>query len=214
MGNPRRTRKRVRAIRRAPDGSVFQKCNSCGASVPIALAGMHECEFNDNVKRFRGVSVDVKKQSIWDQLVIRAPCHFFLKELTKTSKAGNWVAINREGFEAWKNKSDKERQPYVAEAEKIDKACLKALLEEANDKFKVDDEADSAAVGNNGKPGEFSEDYENSDGSHVFWDHSATTGSWHTYHRSLTLLQLDLGTPTRPMVHEFTSWNWKMVHGF
>ncbi|CAN6565312.1 unnamed protein product [Malus baccata var. baccata] len=186
MGNPRRTRKRVRAIRRAPDGSVFQKCNSCGASVPIALAGMHECEFNENVKRFRGVSVDVKKQSIWDQLVIRAPFHFFLKEFTKTSKAGNWVAINREGFEAWKN----------------DKAYQKALLEEENDKFKVDDEADSAAVGSNGKPGEpqYSEDYEHSDGSHVFWDHSATTGSWHTYHR--------------PMVHEFTSWNWKMVHGF
>ncbi|KAM1069716.1 hypothetical protein EV1_001506 [Malus domestica] len=191
MANPR-TRKRVRPIPRAPDGSAFQKCNSCGASVPIALAGMHDCEINEKVKRFKGVSVDVKKQSIWDQLVVIAPFHFFMKEFTKTSKAENWVAINREGFEAWKNMSEKERQPYVAEAEKIDKAYQKALLEEENDKLGVDDEADSAAAaGNNGNAGEFYEDYENSDGSDVFWDHSATTGSWHTYHG--------------PMVHECTS---------
>ncbi|KAB2596374.1 hypothetical protein D8674_031824 [Pyrus ussuriensis x Pyrus communis] len=142
MGNPRRIRKRVRAIRRAPDGSAFWKikCNSCGASVPIALAGMHECEFNENVKRFSGVSVDVKKQSIWDQLVIMAPFHFFLKEFTKASKAGNWVAINREGFEAWKN----DKAYWLTR-----KLCLKKQM-----------------------------------------------------------IRL------RPVVHEFTSWNWKMVHGF
>lgn len=34
---------------------------------------------------------------------------------------------------------------------------------------------------------QFYEGYENSDGSDVFWDHSATTGSWHTYHGSLSL---------------------------
>lgn len=52
--------------------------NSCGASVPIALAGMHDCEFNEKVKRFKGVGVDVKKQSIWDKLVVIAPFHFFM----------------------------------------------------------------------------------------------------------------------------------------
>ncbi|XP_068328635.1 uncharacterized protein [Pyrus communis] len=101
---------------------------------------MHECEFNENVKRFRGVSVDVKKQSIWDQLVIMAPFHFFLKEFTKTSKAGNWVAINREGFEAWKN----DKAYWLTR-----KLCLKKQM-----------------------------------------------------------------ISLRPVVHEFTSWNWKMVHGF
>ncbi|XP_031271359.1 uncharacterized protein LOC116129764 isoform X2 [Pistacia vera] len=49
------TRKRVRALPRAPDGSAFQKCQSCEVLVPIALAGMHECKTKKKVKRFRGV---------------------------------------------------------------------------------------------------------------------------------------------------------------
>ncbi|KAK9913835.1 hypothetical protein M0R45_037641 [Rubus argutus] len=194
MVNMRRTRKRVHAIPRGPDGSAFQKCNKCEVSVPITLAGMHECEPNKKVKRFKGVGFDVeKKQSFWDHLIVMAPFHFFMKEFTKTSKAGIWVEINREGFEVWKKMSEQERQPYVKEAERIDEAYQKALLKES-DGLKVDDEADSAnKTGNNGKFSEFCEDSENenSDCLGESWDKSIRTGSWHTYHR--------------PMIHEFTS---------
>ncbi|KAL6126827.1 hypothetical protein ACLB2K_074872 [Fragaria x ananassa] len=147
MVNLRRTRKRVRAIPRAPDGSAFQNCNKCGVSVAVALAGIHECEPNKEVKRFKGVEFDVEeKQSFWDQLIER---------VFKDKKDGNWIAINREGFEVWKKMSEKERQPYVKEAERIDEAYQKALLKESNDGLKVDDEADSAkSAGNNGKFGE------------------------------------------------------------
>ncbi|PRQ59579.1 putative chromatin remodeling & transcriptional activation HMG family [Rosa chinensis] len=194
MVNLRRTRKRVRAIPRAPDGSAFQNCNKCGVSVPIALAVMHECEPNKEMKRFKGVGYDVEeKQSFWDQLVVMAPFHFFMKEFTKTREGGDWVETNRDGFEVWKKMSEKERQPYVKEAQRIDEAYQKALLEESNDGLKVDDEADSAnTAGNNGKFGELYEDSDNesSDFLGESWDNSVRTGSWHTYHR--------------PMVHQFT----------
>lgn len=53
--------------------------NKCEVSVPITLAGMHECEPNKKVKRFKGVGFDVeKKQSFWDQLIVMAPFHFFM----------------------------------------------------------------------------------------------------------------------------------------
>ncbi|KAL6128009.1 hypothetical protein ACLB2K_071370 [Fragaria x ananassa] len=187
MVNLRRTRKRVRAIPRAPDGSAFQNCNKCGVSVAVALAGMHECEPNKKVKRFKGVGFDVEeKQSFWDQLIVMAPFQFFMKEFTKTRKGGDWIEINREGFEVWKKMSEKERQPYVKEAERIDEAYQKALLKESNDGLKVDDEADSAkSAGNNGKFGEIYEDSDNESSDFLggSWDNSVRTGSLHTYHQ-------------------------------
>ncbi|OMO70350.1 hypothetical protein CCACVL1_18964 [Corchorus capsularis] len=59
MANPPRTRKRVHATipRRAPDGSAFKNCDTCGETVAIALAGWHECENKKKeLKRFKGVS--------------------------------------------------------------------------------------------------------------------------------------------------------------
>ncbi|OMP05504.1 hypothetical protein COLO4_08802 [Corchorus olitorius] len=59
MANHPRTRKRVHATipRRAPDGSAFKNCDTCGETVAIALADWHECENKKKeLKRFKGVS--------------------------------------------------------------------------------------------------------------------------------------------------------------
>ncbi|KAL6123488.1 hypothetical protein ACLB2K_076010 [Fragaria x ananassa] len=196
MVNLRRTRKRVRAIPRAPDGSAFQNCNKCGVSVAVALAGMHECEPSKKVKRF--------------------------KEFTKTRKGRDWIEINREGFEVWKKMSEKERQPYVKEAERIDEAYQKALLKESNDGLKVDDEADSAkSAGNNGKFGEVGIALR-------FMIYFFFTGWFDNFLSTKTqitrvliflvnlgiiLFEPDLGIPTidRPMVHQFTLRNRQKV---
>ncbi|KAF9661308.1 hypothetical protein SADUNF_Sadunf19G0054600 [Salix dunnii] len=80
MGNPPRTRKRVRGIRRAPDGSAFENCNSCGVLVAIALADLHECEAGTkkNVKRFKGLNgkQNVVQQSFCEQP--RSPFRLFM----------------------------------------------------------------------------------------------------------------------------------------
>ncbi|XP_044461015.1 high mobility group B protein 7 isoform X2 [Mangifera indica] len=130
MVNPARTRKRVRALPRAPDGSAFQKCQSCEVLVPIALADMHECERKKEVKRFRGVCEKpaVLKRGSGDHQV-RSPFRFFMESFVKMYENGNWIDIDRKGFEAWKSMSMEEKRPYVTQAQK------------------VDDEADSATVG-------------------------------------------------------------------
>ncbi|XP_038719899.1 high mobility group B protein 7 isoform X2 [Tripterygium wilfordii] len=132
MGIPR-PRKRVRAIRRAPDGSAFQPCDGCGISVAVALADMHECETEkEEVKRFKGVCA---KQNVIDQSCNdqpRSAFRLFMESFVNIcSKHGKFIDIDQCGFESWKNMSEEERQPYVYEAEVVNEANTKALrLEE------------------------------------------------------------------------------------
>ncbi|KAK4579649.1 hypothetical protein RGQ29_029358 [Quercus rubra] len=156
-----RTRKRVHAVLRAPDGSAFQKCEKCGVSIAIALADMHECETKElAVKRFRGVcgrqSVVTESQSqshtIGDQ-----PRENFLK----TCKSRNLISIDQAGFDIWKNMSKEEREPYIIEANRVNSSYTKALLGEVNNMQEVNDEADSAMVGKFDRFYEGYEDYEN-----------------------------------------------------
>ncbi|KAK4579650.1 hypothetical protein RGQ29_029358 [Quercus rubra] len=133
-----RTRKRVHAVLRAPDGSAFQKCEKCGVSIAIALADMHECETKElAVKRFRGVcgrqSVVTESQSqshtIGDQ-----PRENFLK----TCKSRNLISIDQAGFDIWKNMSKEEREPYIIEANRVNSSYTKALLGEVNNMQEID----------------------------------------------------------------------------
>ncbi|GLT88539.1 hypothetical protein SLE2022_065590 [Rubroshorea leprosula] len=150
MAIPPRTRKRVHAIRRAPDGSAFEKCDRCGVTVAIALADMHQCRTdNKNVKRFKGISQgqdqNVTKRIYPDQP--RSAFRFFMESF-EGRKKGNLIYIDRKGFETWKKMSKEERRPYITQAEKVNSAYLKGLNEELIYYPQVDDDgADSAMVG-------------------------------------------------------------------
>ncbi|KAF2296415.1 hypothetical protein GH714_037829 [Hevea brasiliensis] len=149
MANPPRIRKRVHAVRRAPDGSAFEKCDNCGASVPIALADMHECEAQPKtaVKRFKGLN---GKQNIVERCYSdqpRSPFRIFMEDFMNTCKKRKLIDIDRKGFEIWRNMSKEERQPYVNNATKVNLAYLKSLIQEVHDSSEVDEEADSAMVG-------------------------------------------------------------------
>ncbi|KAJ4845480.1 hypothetical protein Tsubulata_039071 [Turnera subulata] len=159
MGNPPRTRKRVHAIRRAPDGSAFQKCGDCGVLVAIALADMHGCgsEAARDVKRFKGVNgnkLTINKQSLCDQP--RSPFRVFMDDFVKTCKNMELIDIERKGFETWRNMSNEEREPFVIQSNKVNSAYNKFLIQEIDDMPQVEDEADSAMVG---KFDTFYEDY-------------------------------------------------------
>ncbi|KAA8533993.1 hypothetical protein F0562_031510 [Nyssa sinensis] len=172
MANPSRTRKRVLAIRRAPDGSAFEKCCYCGVSVAIAIANMHECESKRDVKRIKGEcgNQNVKKQSFQDQP--RSAFRFFMENVVNTCKDGNWIDVDREGVETWRNMSKEERLPYILQAEKVNSAYEKGLLQEIENMSWVNDEADSAEVGKydeNYVGYESDEDFVISDG---FWSES------------------------------------------
>ncbi|KAF2572698.1 hypothetical protein F2Q70_00006609 [Brassica cretica] len=105
-----RTRKRVEAVRRAADGSAFEKCEECGVMIAIALFDMHECggEKRREVKRFKCVSSgkkiddDISKPSFEDEP--RSPFVFFLEDFRK-SYDGNMVEASRICFTVWKNMS-------------------------------------------------------------------------------------------------------------
>ncbi|KAF3535276.1 hypothetical protein F2Q69_00018430 [Brassica cretica] len=73
-----RIRKRVQAVRRAADGSAFDKCEECGVMIAIALFDMHECgEKRREPKMFKCVSSDSKPiGSFGDEP--RSPFVFFL----------------------------------------------------------------------------------------------------------------------------------------
>ncbi|XP_075671930.1 high mobility group B protein 7 isoform X1 [Castanea sativa] len=141
-----RTRKRVHAVLRAPDGSAFQKCESCGVSIAIALADMHECETEKElaVKRFRGVcgrqSVVTESQSqshtIGEQP--RSPFRLFMENFLKTCKGRNLISIDQAGFDIWKNMSKEEREPYIIEAKRVNSSYMKALLGEVNNMQEID----------------------------------------------------------------------------
>ncbi|KAI5554936.1 hypothetical protein BDE02_19G047700 [Populus trichocarpa] len=164
MGNPPRTRKRVRGIRRAPDGSAFENCNNCGVLVAIALADLHECEAGtkNNVKRFKGLDgkQNVVQQSFCDQP--RSPFRLFMEDFMKTGKIWNTIDIDRKGFETWRNMSKEERQPYITRADEIYSAHVKSLIQDIDHMSEVNDEADSAIVG---KFDPFYEHYEQCDNS-------------------------------------------------
>ncbi|KAH7537650.1 hypothetical protein FEM48_Zijuj03G0115300 [Ziziphus jujuba var. spinosa] len=149
MANRPSTRKRVNAIRRGPDGSAFEKCRICELSVAIALADMHECgESVKDVKRFRGISwksQTVVKQNFLDQP--RSAFRFFMEEFVKTCKSVDPIDVDREGFETWKKMNKEEREPYVAQASKVNLAYCKALFREEKDLPEVNGEADSTTVG-------------------------------------------------------------------
>ncbi|KAM7276332.1 hypothetical protein ACFE04_018198 [Oxalis oulophora] len=169
-----RSRKRVYATRRAPDGSAFQTCDSCGLMIAVALIDMHECGENKReVKRFKGLpgtnnsnhhhNAVVSKDSLCVQL--RSPFRFFMEKFTESCVDEDFIEVDRKGFQTWKNMSLEERQPYIDQAEAVNSAYQKLLDEEVNDMFQVDDEADSAMVG---KFDPFYEDFEKSGDDFIF----------------------------------------------
>ncbi|KAH6792728.1 S-adenosyl-L-methionine-dependent methyltransferases superfamily protein [Perilla frutescens var. hirtella] len=197
MAYQSRARKRVHAnpIRRASDGSAFQNCESCGISVAIALADMHECGFKKNTrKKFKTPCTDVNV----DMHQPRSAFRFFMEEFLKTCTHGNLIEKDKKGCETWKNMSRKEKQPYVDQADKLDAAYAKLLREEEN-KFQwvtalknftqVDDEADSAQVGKH------DENYEDSEMD--YYDSESPCGSdlfqSETYETSVPELEFALG---------------------
>lgn len=174
-----RSRKRVYAIPRGPDGSAFEKCESCGVLVAIALADMHECQPNKTGKRFKSFfrSGDDKRQNFKDQP--RSAFRFFMEEFVKTcNEDEKEVDIDRKGFKTWNNMSEEERRPYVFQAEKVNSVYNNALLKEENelDLSWVDDEADSAEVWKyikNFGDNKFYVDCDNSDGCDIFWSETS-----------------------------------------
>ncbi|KAM0953754.1 putative chromatin remodeling & transcriptional activation HMG family [Dioscorea sansibarensis] len=138
MANGPGARKRVRAPRRGPDGSAYQKCERCGVSVPIVLLDMHDC--GRKIARRDSSSLGIAFQP-------RSPFRFFMESFEKTFKTRNLVEIEREGFNQWVNMSREERLPYIIKAEEINSIYHKTLLKEGRVISKADDEADSAMVG-------------------------------------------------------------------
>ncbi|KAF8115199.1 hypothetical protein N665_0029s0043 [Sinapis alba] len=142
-----RTRKRVEAVRRAADGSAFEKCEECGVMIAIALFDMHECcgEKRREVKRFKCVSSgkkmdDISEPSFEDEP--RSPFVFFLEDFRK-SYGGNMVEASSICFIVWKNMSGEDQKPFVARAAEVDLAHNRKLKEESKRIYTADDEADS-----------------------------------------------------------------------
>ncbi|KAL4556951.1 hypothetical protein LXL04_035120 [Taraxacum kok-saghyz] len=152
MAYQSRTRKRVNALRRAPDGSAFQTCESCGVSVAIVLLDMHDCESKKDVKRSKG---ETAEHLIWEEVEQRfqdqprSEFRFFMESFGKNSGTKNLFEIERKGFAKWKNMSSQEKLPYELEAKKVNDAYFQKLLKESEDQMFscVDEEADSAEVG-------------------------------------------------------------------
>ncbi|RYR45972.1 hypothetical protein Ahy_A07g031741 [Arachis hypogaea] len=116
-----RARKRVFPLLRAPDGSAFQKCGTCGVSVAIALADIHDCEHKMEPKR---------------------------EQFAENHQLNNLLMVERMGFEKWKSMNDSEKFPYVFHARVVDGYYKDTLRKEAEEIIKVDDEAESALVEN------------------------------------------------------------------
>ncbi|KAL1197046.1 High mobility group B protein 7 [Cardamine amara subsp. amara] len=174
-----RIRKRVQAVRRAADGSAFQKCEECGVMIAIALFDMHECgEKRREVKRFKYVSsgiidnISTPIGSFEDEP--RSPFVFFLEDFRENYN-GNLVDASRICFNVWKKMSPEEQKPFNARAMEVDLVHSRKLNEEAKTIYKVDDEADSKFVGKFDKFYEsdvhHEEDYDSSDHfGHEFWE--------------------------------------------
>ncbi|KAJ0233766.1 hypothetical protein HA466_0277950 [Hirschfeldia incana] len=170
-----RIRKRVQAVRRAADGSAFDKCEECGATIAIALFNMHECgeKRSRDVKKFKGIdTISGPTLSFEDEP--RSPFVFFLEDLRKSYK-GKMVDASRICFTVWKNLSTEDQKPFVARAEEVDLAHNRRLQEEARSIYKADDEADSKPAAKFDKLCECydheEEDYDSSDHfEHEFWE--------------------------------------------
>ncbi|GMJ11823.1 hypothetical protein like AT5G05330 [Hibiscus trionum] len=180
MVNYPRTRKRVHATlpRRSPDGSAFQKCDACGEMVAIALADMHDCgPQKKELKRFKGTAGTQNAVKPIISLQPRSAFSIFLESFMETNKNGNLIDIDRKGFETWKNMCKEERKPYVTQAEKVNSAYMKDVIEEEKNIIKVDDEADSATVG------KFDQFYETSDDGEPYHSRgfkSLNTSEWYS----------------------------------
>ncbi|XP_020108205.1 high mobility group B protein 7 isoform X2 [Ananas comosus] len=146
MANGSRGRKRVHAPRRAPDGSAFIKCERCDRVVAIALLDMHECESNAGFG-LKGRRGGKEALMVGAQDQPRSPFCCFMESFRKKFGSENWIEVDRRGFETWKNMTPKERRPFAIEAEEINKAYEKMLLEEVGHMSEADDEADSPKVG-------------------------------------------------------------------
>nr|GEV32398.1 high mobility group B protein 7 [Tanacetum cinerariifolium] len=153
MAYQTRSRKRVNALRRGPDGSAFQTCENCGVLVAVALVDMHECECElkkVGVKKAKGEKVEMH---VWDDKRFkdqpRSEFRFFMESFMKDSNSQNFFEMDREGFETWKNMSSEEKLSYKLKAKKVDDDHNEKLLKESEDQMYsyVDEEADSAEVG-------------------------------------------------------------------
>ncbi|KAI9156619.1 hypothetical protein LWI28_009634 [Acer negundo] len=121
----------------------------CGVSVAIALYDMHrhECRPTVEVKRFKGFrekpnecrnKVEVKRFKVMCEkpnVLKQCPSANFdliRESFEKNCNIENMIEIDRKGFEAWKNMSNEERQPYCIQAEKVNAAHERDLIEEIN----------------------------------------------------------------------------------
>ncbi|CAH2074023.1 unnamed protein product, partial [Thlaspi arvense] len=150
-----RIRKRVQAVRRAADGSAFEKCEECGVAIAIALFDMHECgEKRREVKRFKYISSpkidNISKPTGCFEDEPRSPFIFFLYsnqnlplENFMKNHGGDLVDASRICFNEWKLMSTEEQGPFIALAAEVDLAHNRKLKEEAKRIYKADDEADS-----------------------------------------------------------------------
>ncbi|XP_010491068.1 PREDICTED: high mobility group B protein 7-like isoform X2 [Camelina sativa] len=172
-----RARKRVQAVRRAADGSAFEKCEECGVMIAIALLDMHECccgEKRKEVKRFKYIAsgkvdnISKPVESFEDEP--RSPEDF------RGKYNGNLVDASRICFDVWKTMLPEEQKPFNARAMEVDLAHSRKLNQEAKTIYKADDEADSKNVGRYDKFYESyvhheEEEYDSSDHfGHEFWE--------------------------------------------
>ncbi|KAK2450986.1 HMG-box (high mobility group) DNA-binding family protein [Trifolium repens] len=147
----RKVKKRVCAIPRAPDGSAFFNCGTCGVSVAISLADMHYCESNKmEFKRFFGIVVKRTFPKNNQQLIKNqpiSPYRLFMESFMKGQDMENYnIKIDRIGFEKWKNMSEEEKQPFVSRARELDYKHQEALKQEADEIIKVRYGADSPMI--------------------------------------------------------------------
>ncbi|KAJ1401126.1 High mobility group box domain superfamily [Sesbania bispinosa] len=141
-----RNRKRVCAILRAPDGSAFQNCETCGVSVAVALADMHHCESKMEPKRFKGIDGTRRQPQSnhgFRNLPI-SPYRIFMESFMKGREKEDYIKMDRIGFEKWKSMSEEEKRPYVALSGVSDYVYQEDLDREANEIIKVNDGADSS----------------------------------------------------------------------
>ncbi|XP_043725864.1 uncharacterized protein LOC122672460 [Telopea speciosissima] len=146
MADPPRRRKRVYGLRRAADGSAFEKCDFCGVSYAIALADMHECKAKTEHKRLKAENQNRNPKILIVEDQPRSPFCCFMESFRKTNNS-DYLVEDRKGFETWKNMTPEERSPFVLLSATVNLAYEKVLLKE-EEEMEVDDEADSLGVEN------------------------------------------------------------------
>ncbi|KAG9455219.1 hypothetical protein H6P81_008123 [Aristolochia fimbriata] len=149
------SRKRIYPIHRAPDGSAFQKCGSCGTNVIYVLFDMHdgECrrkkESSGGNKRLKSSDQNAMPKSSEENSSIessiissqpRSPFRFFMEDFRRSYADSDWIQIDREGFQKWKNMSKEERQPYVVMADEVNSSYDRGLLDSVEEVVGTDSE--------------------------------------------------------------------------